>query len=378
MILRKKLIGACKGESFFLARQAASDHGVDWSTFDEILFTIEPSDGAIQIFMGERVSGQAYSETVDDVGRVRTRVLAPEVERLLREGATLVLNRVESKSRVIHSLVRDIMELTCRRAVANAYIAFGGAGSFGKHWDTHDVFVVQLKGSKRWRVYEPTFMNPIAGQTSAGHKDECPLVPVLDTLLEDGDILYIPRGWWHEAIPIDGCPTAHVAIGTHPHHLIDYANWYSATLSSGHPALREVMGCEDTLSRVSNAADAIAAGLKDPRNIESFSKFRLARERIRTSSNLGAIASKCESIGDECRLLLNGTVQKNHQGEAVINGVKVVADHRSMEFIASLEDNPDLRVSEILEAQLPCERGRIKRLIHALVSEGVCSIRDQK
>ena len=49
-------------------------------------------------------------------------------------------------------------------------------------------------------------------------------MPVFDEFLEAGDVLYVPRGWWHEGLPI-GEETCHVAIGTHGPTLADYAVW---------------------------------------------------------------------------------------------------------------------------------------------------------
>ncbi|MBC8726698.1 hypothetical protein F6X37_36005 [Paraburkholderia sp. 31.1] len=38
-------------------------------------------------------------------------------------------------------------------------------------------------------------------------------------------MLYIPRGWWHEAAPLMGEPTFHLAIGAHTAKLVDYLVW---------------------------------------------------------------------------------------------------------------------------------------------------------
>ena len=39
-----------------------------------------------------------------------------------------------------------------------------------------------------------------------------PDAPLWEGMLEDGDLLYIPRGWWHVATPLDE-PTLHLTVG---------------------------------------------------------------------------------------------------------------------------------------------------------------------
>ena len=59
-------------------------------TFDDVIFSSDPSDGLIQLFLRGRVAGDVYTETFHDVGRIRQRLIVPVVEDLLRQGATLV------------------------------------------------------------------------------------------------------------------------------------------------------------------------------------------------------------------------------------------------------------------------------------------------
>jgi hypothetical protein len=43
-------------------------------------------------------------------------------------------------------------------------------------------------------------------------------------MLEDGDMLYIPRGWWHVAFPV-GEPSLHLTVATVPPHGMDLLQW---------------------------------------------------------------------------------------------------------------------------------------------------------
>jgi hypothetical protein len=48
--------------------------------------------------------------------------------------------------------------------------------------------------------------------------------PVWDHVLEDGDVLYIPRGWQHAAAPVDE-PSLHLTVVCHNNTGIDFLRW---------------------------------------------------------------------------------------------------------------------------------------------------------
>ena len=53
---------------------------------------------------------------------------------------------------------------------------------------------------------------------------EEPTEAVLRVLLEPGDVLYIPRGWWHDVIATDS-PSLHLTIGLEWRTVADYLYW---------------------------------------------------------------------------------------------------------------------------------------------------------
>lgn len=82
--------------------------------------------------------------------------------------------------------------------------AVEGAG-VGAHTDQYDVFLIQGKGSRRWRVAPPD-----NAEVCRPHKDLQQVAsfnPDIDVVLEPGDILYIPPGWAHEGTALEDCLT---------------------------------------------------------------------------------------------------------------------------------------------------------------------------
>ncbi|MFY1632006.1 cupin domain-containing protein [Solwaraspora sp. WMMB335] len=131
-------------------------------------------------------------------------VLDEQVLGLYADGATLVLQGLH---RMWPPLVDFAGELatTLRQPVAvNAYLTPAANQGFATHYDTHDVFVLQVQGRKRWRLHEPVLPDPLECQPWSGRAGEVRAQaqdrrPVLDTVLVPGDALYLPRGWLHSA-----------------------------------------------------------------------------------------------------------------------------------------------------------------------------------
>ncbi|MFL6228381.1 MAG: cupin domain-containing protein [Pyrinomonadaceae bacterium] len=145
-----------------------------------------------------------------------------ELTKLLREGATLVLDAVDE----LHAPVTELaaaLELTFREHVqVNLYAGWRTSRGFDVHWDDHDVFVLQVAGRKRWRVCGETRHAPITNDVAPAAKPTGE--PLWEDTLEDGDLLYIPRGWWHVAFPLDE-PTLHLTVGVHKRNGIDLLRW---------------------------------------------------------------------------------------------------------------------------------------------------------
>ncbi len=74
-------------------------------------------------------------------------------------------------------------------------------GGVGPHIDQYDVFIVQGMGKRRWRV------GPLGEYKDANHETGLRQIegfePMIDEVLEPGDILYIPPGFPHEGNTIE-------------------------------------------------------------------------------------------------------------------------------------------------------------------------------
>jgi hypothetical protein len=193
----------------------------------------------------------------------------------MADGATLVLQ-------ALHRTWPPLVEFGAALAgelghpvQINAYITPPENQGFAPHYDVHDVFVLQVSGRKRWRIFEPVVPHPLDNQPWEKFRNEVGTrageAPLIDTVLEPGDALYLPRGTIHSAVA-QGETSIHLTVGVHPvsryqlvRHLLDLAQDDPELRSSlpmgvdlGDPA---VLAGElaSTVARLHDRLDAVAA-----------------------------------------------------------------------------------------------------------------------
>jgi hypothetical protein len=104
------------------------------------------------------------------------------------------------------------------KAGANAYCSFKGIQAFASHFDLHEVFVVHLEGQKEWKIYENRAVAPVetlAGEDAQALIDRSKGAVLMEIMMEPGDLLYIPRGYFHDAIASSDA-SLHLTFGVAP------------------------------------------------------------------------------------------------------------------------------------------------------------------
>jgi lysine-specific demethylase/histidyl-hydroxylase NO66 len=143
-------------------------------------------------------------------------VIDDQVMRLYGGGATLVLQGLHRIWPPLIDFARRLGTELRRPLQVNAYLTPPGSQGFSTHYDTHDVFVLQVDGTKRWRVHEPVLADPLEKQAWGGRAEEVSATaqgePALDVVLSPGDALYLPRGWLHSAEAL-GSRSLHLTFG---------------------------------------------------------------------------------------------------------------------------------------------------------------------
>jgi ribosomal protein L16 Arg81 hydroxylase len=93
----------------------------------------------------------------------------------------------------------------------NVYLSPPNAQGFKTHFDSHDVFVLQVSGSKLWTLYDTGIVLPLRGQAFDPEK-HMPGAPTREFTLHAGDLLYCPRGLYHSARSTDET-SLHITLG---------------------------------------------------------------------------------------------------------------------------------------------------------------------
>lgn len=100
--------------------------------------------------------------------------------------------------------------------LSNMYLTPPNSAGFTAHTDNKDGMIMQVAGRKRWRVWEPTPLHqkPLRSQM-LGRPHE-PVAEkgalVFDAVLSAGDLLYVPRGYVHQAAAGYVEPSLHYTI----------------------------------------------------------------------------------------------------------------------------------------------------------------------
>lgn len=138
---------------------------------------------------------------------------AVKLFKLYDAGATMVFAQLEAHHQPLFECVRALEHDLSTRFQANVYLTPPSAQGFHPHYDSHDVIVAQVEGTKRWMLYDQAIDTPLRRQEFDPAVTACgPLSREFD--LGPGDALYIPRGLMHDARTAEaGGHSLHVTFG---------------------------------------------------------------------------------------------------------------------------------------------------------------------
>ncbi|CAE7286503.1 RIOX1, partial [Symbiodinium microadriaticum] len=97
---------------------------------------------------------------------------------------------------------------------ANSFRTPPGSMGFKAHHDEVEVFMLQLEGAKRWRLHRCP-KGPLPRSYCWDYKEEELGPPLMELVLEAGDLLYLPRGTVHKGVAMEDRPSHHLTISTY-------------------------------------------------------------------------------------------------------------------------------------------------------------------
>ncbi|MGE5192325.1 MAG: cupin domain-containing protein, partial [Deltaproteobacteria bacterium] len=133
-----------------------------------------------------------------------------ELRQAFDQGKSLVIMAMQRRWPAIAELCRNLEGVFRCPVHANMYLTPPGSQGFAAHYDPHEVFILQLEGSKDWRLYGASEELPLVSDGTGVPRQ--PLGPSREVRLSPGDLLYIPRGHVHEAFTVDSL-SLHLTVG---------------------------------------------------------------------------------------------------------------------------------------------------------------------
>lgn len=197
-------------------------------------------------------NGKSIDPTLYLNGPGDYRLRQPEFMKHLANGATLILNHAEETHRPLRDLASSIERFFRTSVVVNLYAGWKTDAGFTVHFDDQDTFILQVYGRKNWQVWSPTRQHPLRPDIEPAPKPSG--LPYWEGTLHDGEALFMPRGWWHVAHPMNE-PCMHLTVSVLSHTGVDFLKWVADQMRSSEDArnnlpVRSAQGEQDSYVNV--------------------------------------------------------------------------------------------------------------------------------
>ena len=210
-------------------------------------------------------------------------------------GSTIVMNQLHRFVNPLGDLVRRVEHDLSARMQTNIYLTPRDAQGFKVHYDSHDVFVLQVHGVKHWKLYATQVPLPFRGQQFGDEPVETGEV-VQEFDLEPGDTLYIPRGLMHAA-STTSASSMHITMG------VLHTSWAEVLI--------------EALARYAQTDDELRAGLPPGYATRGYDRaaaekrFRAMFRRVAENADFeGALELFADDVATTRAPLLQGQLQQ--------------------------------------------------------------------
>ena len=273
------------------------------------------------------------------------------VQSLCDQGMSIVLNNIGDDVPAIAAMNAMVERYLRCNTHTNAYASFKHDSAFGAHYDSHNVLVLQLHGSKRWWSHGQVASFPQEGKVFRSLEELPPAE--WEGVLEPGDILFLPRGHVHRATANDTY-SVHLAIGLTPPNGEDVLKWLARqALASerarqyipAHAAPRALnQHCDDLRAMLHQMADKLDLA-------DFLADADLARAPARPL-NLGLSQALALATHVQPALRRRIALPPVHHGEArlCLGDMKVTLTVGERDVLAKLLDEDAMSLAELAEA----------------------------
>ena len=317
-----------------------------------------------------------------DLGGLTPRIRARDVTDHLRRGATLSFNGIDELHEPLTRLAESFEAFFRASTKINLYAGWRALHGLDLHRDDQDVFILQLDGPKRWLLYG--FSVEGVDRNDLKNSSAPPAGALLDQILGPGDLLYIPRGCYHLAVPMNE-PALHLTLSVKSPRGMDLLLWTVERLRASDIGDRDLpyfAGTDERLRYSDELRNALLAELEADVVERYFSE---------TGSNITARPSFSLPWSATPELLPPGRnflVRLNAHSQLVVNSNSATGSielrcggrryrfPRSMQWIIEqLGDGAPLPIGELIEAAAGrLDEDMVRMLVGMLLKEGLVTI----
>jgi len=237
--------------------------------------------------------------------------------------------------------------------------------------------VIQLIGRKRWIVYEPSFESPLYMQQSKDVELDypCPEQPCMDFILEPGDILYLPRGWWHNPLPL-GEETLHLSIGTFPAYIVDYVQWAFGKLPDFSGARHSMSVWNQDQESLQSVAAHIAGILNDPKSYQCFMDEFSGQQRVESRLAIDLFGNPdVTQVPESVEIRLNANaIRELDDSYLIANGVRLNLDPMGQRLLRCIAETPGITLGALFVRLPEMDVEKLRVLVFELCRQDVLAL----
>jgi hypothetical protein len=261
--------------------ETALDAAEASSLFDVRRLERAIDDGAIAVGQID-IFVRGHIVRIADLAHRSGRTVLDIAAEQLGAGATLRVRDLQRADADLVAFGRAVQEAFSATAQINLYLTPPLRDGFPPHFDITDVLVVQVAGSKSWRIhsdYADQQRLPMS-DTPWDPRRYIPTDAGEELTLRTGDVLYIPRGFMHSAVSLAE-ESMHLTISLAPMTYADLLTGVLARRAKKHEALRRRVPLQvqagNDLRALAAGADALIDSMRSEVDFLAVIQAELAR-----------------------------------------------------------------------------------------------------
>jgi hypothetical protein len=212
MTIFEKLISPMSRDTFFSEVYEKNPIVFDSIPLDQELFSVEDFDLLIRSaseVCPRRIRSNLQGQALVPPARATPSQVYDWIKGNYEHGATTILNYIDCLDLRCRKFSLGLCEALNARVSLTAFATPKGNQGFSPHFDTLDVFVVQISGEKSWSIADEAASLPTLRQGGLVEYTNGLPKPLIEVTLRKGQALYMPRGFVHWA-SASSCDSIHV------------------------------------------------------------------------------------------------------------------------------------------------------------------------